>query len=148
MLRGASLAVVLVIVLWVCGAFCQEGEGSPGHPVLFWELASHDGDQSADFFREVFDWDVRFDQDLGFYRAPAGEASKHFSGGYIFTLKEARLPFLTIYILVDDIEAKAQLVEENGGHIIEPPHDLGGGYMICLFNEPSGVTFAMFQPAP
>jgi predicted enzyme related to lactoylglutathione lyase len=148
MLRSALLTAVLVMAVGVHGAFCQEEEPStPGHPVLFWELASHDMDRSADFFREVFDWDIRFDEDLGFYKAPAGDASKYFSGGYVFTLKEARLPFLTIYILVDDIEAKAKLIEEKGGYIIEAPHDLGGGYKICLFNEPSGVTFAMFQPA-
>lgn len=149
MSRTILAMVVIILVTGIFGAFCQEGsEAAPSHPVLFWELASHDADASVEFFREVFDWDIRFSEDLGFYQVPVGEASEYFSGGYIFTLRKAKLPFLTIFILVEDIEAKVELVEEKGGHIVEPPQDFGGGYKVCLFNEPSGVTFAMFQPAP
>jgi len=57
------------------------------------------------------------------------------------------LPFLTLYIQVADIEEKANLIEEAGGWIVEPPNELSGRTKICLFNEPSGVTFAMIQPA-
>ncbi|MCP4425936.1 MAG: VOC family protein, partial [Chloroflexi bacterium] len=46
-----------------------------------------------------------------------------------------------------DIEAKAQLVEEAGGYIVEAPFEIQSGTKICLFNEPSGVTFAMLQSA-
>ena len=60
----------------------------------------------------------------------------------------AKLPFLTIYIKVEDIDEKAELVKDHGGFIVEKPFDIGGGYRICLFNEPSGVTLAMIQPAP
>ena len=149
MLRSALTMAVIILTTGIFGALCEEGsEGTPGHPVLFWELASHDADASVTFFREVFDWDIRFNESLGFYQAPAGEASEFFSGGYIFTLRKAKLPFLTIFILVEDIEAKVELIEEKGGHIVESPQDFGGGYKVCLFNEPSGVTFAMFQPAP
>jgi len=62
-------------------------------------------------------------------------------------LKRAKLPFLTLYIQVEDIEEKAKLVEEAGGWIVEPPNELPSRTKICLFNEPSGVTFAMIQPA-
>jgi predicted enzyme related to lactoylglutathione lyase len=149
MSRTIVALVIMVLATGIFGAFCQEeSEGAQAHPVLFWELASDDADASAEFFRQVFDWDVSFDEGLGFYQVPAGEACEHFSGGYIFTLEEAKLPFLTVYILVEDIEAMAGLVKEKGGHIVEPPRVLGKGYKICLFNEPSGITFAMFQPAP
>ena len=66
--------------------------------------------------------------------------------GGIFTLKQAKLPFLTLFIQVEDIEEKARKIEECGGNLIEPPHALDSGASICLFNEPSGVTFAMIQP--
>lgn len=41
----------------------------------------------------------------------------------------------------------AQKVTEHGGFIVDAPFDVGGGEWICLFNEPSGVTFAMIQEA-
>jgi predicted enzyme related to lactoylglutathione lyase len=39
------------------------------------------------------------------------------------------------------------LKEEAGGFIVDPPLDLPSRSRICLFNEPSGVTLAMIQPA-
>ena len=56
------------------------------NPVVFWELATHDQDKSAKFFRDVFGWEVILDPELGFYRVnpPAGKNAAH---GYIFTPK-------------------------------------------------------------
>ncbi len=68
-------------------------------------------------------------------------------GGSVFTLRRAKLPFLTIYIKVDDLDAKVKLIEENGGFIVDLPLTLPSGSRICLFNEPSGVTLAMIQSA-
>ena len=68
-------------------------------------------------------------------------------GGGIFRLRKARLPFLTLYIQVGDIDKKAAQIAEAGGMVVEPPFDIGGGCRICLFNEPSGVTFAIIQQA-
>ena len=65
--------------------------------------------------------------------------------GIVFTLRKAKLPFLTLYIKVDDIEDRARAVTEAGGHITEGPVEIPGGSKICLFNEPSGVCFAMFE---
>ncbi|MGD8758810.1 MAG: VOC family protein [Anaerolineales bacterium] len=114
------------------------------NPVVFWELASHDAEASVRFLRDVFEWDVSFDEGLGFYIVPDSEPGRKIDGG-VFTLKKAKLPFLTIYIEVDDLEAMVKSIEEHGGHIVEPPLDLPSGSRICLFNEPSGVTLAIIQ---
>jgi predicted enzyme related to lactoylglutathione lyase len=114
------------------------------NPVVFWELASHDQDKSAKFFRDVFGWEVILDSALGFYRVnpPAGKNPAH---GYIFTLKRAKLPFVSVYIQVDDIRAMRDRVVENGGHIVLEPEEPSPGSLVCLFNEPSGVAFALIQ---
>ncbi len=114
------------------------------NPIVWWELGSNDEEKSVAFFREVFDWEIPFDERLGFHVVPAGEDAHALSGG-IFKLRRAKLPFLTLFIQVDDIEAKAALVEAHGGLILDPPSAIGGGKRICLFNEPSGVTFAMIE---
>ena len=43
------------------------------------------------------------------------------------------------------LAATLMMVQENGGFIVIEPFDIGDGERICLFNEPSGVTFAMIQ---
>lgn len=114
------------------------------HPVVFWELASLDGDKSMQFFKEVFGWESEYDEKTTIHYLAAGEAREQFFGGGIFTLAKAKLPFLAVYIKVDDINAKVSDVEAHGGHIVEPPLEIGNS-RICLFNEPSGVTFAMIE---
>ena len=114
------------------------------HPIVFWELASHDAEKSVAFLKDVFGWDIKHDDRIGLFRVPAAKSSQAMDGG-IFTLKRAKLPFLTLYIKVEDIQARAKLVEEHGGFIVDPPQEIPGGSQICLFNEPSGVTLAMIQ---
>ena len=115
------------------------------NPVVFWELASHDAEKSVKFFREVFEWDLKMDERLGFYVMEAGKDWPGVEGG-IFTPKKARLPFLTIYILVDDIEVMAEKVVANGGSLVDGIQNTPtGSTRLCLFNEPSGVTFAMLE---
>jgi uncharacterized protein len=115
------------------------------NPVVYWELASHDATKTVDFLKKVFDWDFEYDVRTTIHELPAELTPVR--GGGVFTLRRAKLPFLTIYIKVDDLDAKLKLIEENGGFIVDPPLDLPGGSRICLFNEPSGVTLAMIQAA-
>jgi predicted enzyme related to lactoylglutathione lyase len=117
------------------------------NPICFWELASHDAEKSVKFFEKVFNWKFQYDEKTTIFELPVGESAKELWGGGIFTLKKAKLPFLTIYIKVDDIEEKAKQISIAGGFIVESPFEISSGSKICLFNEPSGVTFAMLQPA-
>ncbi len=119
------------------------------NPVVFWELASHDAKQTVAFLDELFGWDSQLDEPSGIYEFPADRGGPDqpapFAGGGVFTLRKARLPFLTIYIRVEDIERMAKRVEELGGLIVIPPEEVVPGSRICLFNEPSGVTLAMYE---
>jgi predicted enzyme related to lactoylglutathione lyase len=118
----------------------------PPNPVVFWELGTHDGPKSLEFFTTVFGWkSTPVDGAKTFFHTvDTGGEGGGIDGG-VFTLRKARPAFLAVYILVDDIEAKAQLVERAGGMIVEPPNEISPGTWICLFNDPSGVTFAMLE---
>lgn len=115
------------------------------NPVVYWELASHDAGKTSEFLKQVFGWDLEYDAGTTIHELPAELTPVQ--GGGVFTLRRAKLPFLTIYIRVDDIDAKVQLIQAHGGLIVDAPQTLPGGARICLFNEPSGVTLAMIQRA-
>ena len=117
-------------------------------PIVWWELATQDAEKSVAFFESVFGWELPFSEGAGFHLQKPGAPAANLSGGGIFTMKKARLPFLALYIQVEDIDAKRDLVADNGGHIVEEPFDLDSGSRLCLFSDPSGVTWAMIQPAP
>lgn len=118
------------------------------NPVVYWELASHDAARTVDFLQQVFGWAPEYDAKTTIYEFPAGDGRQAFSGGGVFTLRWAKLPFLTMYLRVEDIEAKAKLIEKHGGFIVEAPFEISPGTRICLFNEPSGVTLAMLEKKP
>jgi hypothetical protein len=115
------------------------------HPVVYWEIASHDAEKTVAFLRQAFDWEFEYDARTTIHELPAGDAAAKLAGGGVFTLRRARLPFLTIYIEVTDIDARARRIEELGGFIVEPPFDVSENTRICLFNEPSGVMLAMLE---
>ena len=111
------------------------------NPIVWWELATHDQEKSAKFFQDVFGWELELDEKVGFYKMK--HEPPQITGGGIFTLKRAKLPFVSLYIQVDDIEAKAKEIEEHGGLVKDSPVEISSGIQLCLFNEPSGVEFAM-----
>lgn len=113
------------------------------NPAVWWELASHDQDKSAKFFQDVFGWDLQIDPKLGFYTMK--HEPPRISGGGIFTLKRAKLPFISLYIQVEDIDGMAEKVTEHGGLVTDAPFEISPGVRLCLFNEPSGVEFAMIE---
>lgn len=113
------------------------------NPVVYWELASNDSEKSVEFFKNVFDWDFIHDDKIGIYETAA--KPNDLAGGGIFTLRKAKLPFLTVYVKVKDIKSMAKKITDNGGHIVEEPFEVVPGTWICLFNEPSGVTFSMIE---
>ena len=115
------------------------------NPIVWWELASHDAEKTSDFLKKVFGWEIEYDETTKCFDFPIPEDSRNLSGGGVFTLKKAKLPFLTFYVQVEDIDEKAKLIEQLGGYILEAPFEIPSGSRICLFNEPSGVTLAMLE---
>ena len=143
------LVAGLVLSAAVLGRVTASEEAPPSvkNPVVFWELACHDADKSSDFFRNVFEWDIQMIPDTIIHGCKTSTEDKGIDGG-IFTLQNAKLPFVAIYISVTEIEKKAELVRANGGLVHEEPHEIFPGTWICLFNDPSGVTFAMLEHRP
>ncbi len=118
------------------------------NPVRWWEIASSDADAVAKFFKDALDWELEYDAESGIYELNAGDISNGFAGGGIFTLKkESKLkPHLTMYIAVDDVDAKAVEIAGLGGSIVLEPFDVPGiGVRICLFKEPTGHMLALIK---
>ncbi|MBS4015075.1 MAG: hypothetical protein KGZ86_01365 [Candidatus Latescibacteria bacterium] len=113
------------------------------NPIVYWELASNNAEKSVEFFKKAFGWNFEYDQASTIHELEKEANQIH--GGGIFTLKQAKLPFLTIYIAVDDVYQKEKEIKELGAFIVIPAHEINPGIHICLFNDPSGVTFAMIQ---
>jgi predicted enzyme related to lactoylglutathione lyase len=115
------------------------------NPIVYWELASNNAEKSVEFFKRAFGWQFDYHKATTIYESPIPKTENKFSGGGVFTLRRAKISFLTLYIEVEDIDQKAKEIEDMGGFIVEPPFDVTPQVRICLFNEAAGVTFAMLQ---
>lgn len=113
------------------------------NPIVYWELASNSAEKSVEFFKKAFGWNFEYDKDSTIHELEK-DVSQIRAGG-IFTQQKAKLPFLTLFIEVDDVYAKEKELEKLGAFIVIAAHEINPGIHICLFNEPSGVTFAMIQ---
>lgn len=109
--------------------------------ICYIEMPSKDVKKSAEFYQKVFGWNVRtrgngavaFDDGVG-----------QVSGTWVLGRASFEGTGLTIYIMVDDIEASMKSVKENGGEIVR---DVGehAPEITAKFLDPSGNVFGLFQ---
>ena len=111
---------------------------TPGKFVWF-EHASGDARKAQAFYGEVLGWKV---QNWGGYEMIfAGETPDTMVGGYA---AEGEKPRWISYVSVEDVDRTARTAVENGGKIIEPPHDVGGAGRAARIADPQGAELYLF----
>ena len=104
------------------------------NPIIWWELATHDQEKSVRFFEKVFGWEFRFDANVGFYKMKNGNFT--LDGGGIFTLRRAKLPFVALYIQVDDIHAgQSPFRRTAASSLTRPPNLPRTNGCVCSMNH-------------
>ena len=117
------------------------------NPVCLWEIGTNDTGSVRDFLKQVFEWEINAapDHEAEYHEIKTDGSSNGFYGGLFFKVPEDIPPYLTVYIQVEDIEAKAKEIVEAGGTILRGPFLVGEGGKFCFFKEPQGQMLAMVQ---
>jgi len=127
--------------------------GTPGG-VDWHELHSSDWERGFDFYASQFGWSKTDAMDMGpmgVYQmiamepAPAG-AECGTTCGAMFNDRDAARPYWLFYVHVDAIDAAIQRVTDNGGAILQGPHEVPGGMWIVNASDPQGALFALVAP--
>jgi len=127
-----------------------------GNPVMFFEIASKQGELLRDFYRDLFDWTI----------LPFGWKTSHFPNdifatdptppplddkgikGHIYPLSED-MDFsnrVSIFIQVEDLQETLEKIESQGGKTLVPPQVLPDGIgSIAMFLDPSGNVVGLHQ---
>lgn len=104
-----------------------------GH-LFYATLPAADADRAADFYRELFDWDLR-----------EGAGGYHIEGVYPpMGLAASESPTPQIWIEVSDIELAVERVRELGGHAEEAVQYESGWNAAC--RDDQGVEFNIIVP--
>lgn len=109
--------------------------------ICYIELPSKDVQQSADFYRNVFGWNIRTRSDGS---VAFDDGVNEVSG----TWRTDRPPVtelgILVHIMVDDIETTIKKVTENGGTIVQPL-GMEAPEITARFSDPSGNVLGLFQ---
>ena len=114
----------------------------PSPRFCYIEIPATDPRKSAEFYKNVFAWNIRRgDSDRPSFDDPSGV-----SGAFVTYLKPAQQPGLLPSIWVEDIDEFVAKVAAHGGEMIEPPHP-DAPDSVCLiatFRDPAGNTLRLY----
>ncbi|MFQ5512600.1 MAG: VOC family protein [Candidatus Krumholzibacteriia bacterium] len=113
-----------------------------GRPVVHWELWSENPERVSDFYKEVFEWDIKHIPEMD-YRLVETGGSGGINGG-IMKPKEGPWPGnLAFYVDVDDLDAYGKKIEKAGGKIVVDKMEVPGVGQLSLFEDPDGRVLGM-----
>ncbi len=114
-----------------------------GAPVVHFEIAVKDGDKGRKFYSKVFDWNINVVDGMNYGMVDPDEGG--ISGG-IMQAEEGKFPpYVTLYMLVDDIQKYLDRAVALGAHTIAPPTEIPGMGWYGLFKDPDGNLIGLWQ---
>ena len=120
-----------------------------GNPVVHWELWSKDPAKVSAFYEKVFDWKVNFIPQID-YRLVDTEAKGEMKGinGGIMKPQEGPWPGnMSLYIMVDDLDAHTKRILDAGGKMIVEKQEVAGMGWFSLFSDPDGRVMGIWKVA-
>ncbi len=97
-----------------------------GRPVVHWEFWSEDPEKVSDFYKKVFDWEIRHIPEMNYRMVETG-GTGGINGGIMKPQKGPWPGKLSLYIDVDDLDAYGKKIQEAGGKVVVDKMDVPGG---------------------
>lgn len=115
--------------------------GMAGPAIVHIEFKSSDFARTSDFYAKLFDWRTEQNASGRYMKLDSGDGP---SAGWVRAdLVQAAGP--VTYLLVDDLAAKLEAVEEAGGRVLAANLPFAGGGEIGLFADPDGNVIGLWQ---
>lgn len=111
------------------------------NPVVHWEIGSPDAAATQEFYAKAFGWTMAEAGPGYTLVTPIGEGI----GGGIMQNRPGMPPYATIYIQVDDLEAKLAEIAELNGRTIVPPTQISPVATFAMFADPSGTIIGLLR---
>ncbi|MEE8112247.1 MAG: VOC family protein [Acidobacteriota bacterium] len=115
-----------------------------GRPVVHWEFWSEDPEKVSDFYKKVFDWEIRHIPEMNYRMVETG-GTGGINGGIMKPQKGPWPGKLSLYIDVDDLDAYGKKIQEAGGKVVVDKMDVPGVGKLSLFEDPDGRVIGMWK---
>jgi len=105
-------------------------------PVVHFEIRGKDPQRLADFYRELFGWDIDAANPMGIITVPHGIGGPE--GGVGGHIRGADAAGVSIFVQVVDLDETLRKAEAMGGRAVMQPFDVPGGPTIAQMTDPEG----------
>ncbi|MGI8855859.1 MAG: VOC family protein [Thermomicrobiales bacterium] len=118
-------------------------EYTPGTPSWI-DVSTPDMEATKAFYGALFGWEEATYPEMGGYTNFTMHGKM--VCGAAPTMPPDQHPAWTTYISVDDADATARAVGENGGQVAFPPMDVAALGRMAICSDPTGAFFGLWQP--
>ena len=115
------------------------------NPVCWWEIATEAPEELAEFYRNVFGWETRKDEQMNYHILKSGDGKDGGIGGGVEKIHGGGKPYLTVYIGVEDCDATVEKLREHGADVFFGPKDIAGVGRVAMFNDPQGHMLGVIK---
>jgi len=109
--------------------------------ICYIEIPAVEIARSADFYKQVFGWQIRRrgDGQMAF-----DDATGQVSGSWVLGRRPASEPGLLVYVMVDSVAATLDVIVANGGQVVQP---IGADApeITARFQDPAGNVIGLYQ---
>ena len=109
--------------------------------ICYIELPATDVPRSAEFYQNVFRWNMR---NRGDGATAFDDTTGEVSGAFVRGRPPASAPGLLFYIMVDSVEKAVELVKTHGGVIVQPV-GADAPEITARFRDPGGNVIGLYQ---
>lgn len=113
-------------------------------PFMWFDLAAEDTGKAAEFYRQMFGWDVA-DAGVGGYRSWIGTGPQPWAG--IVERGPGTAGQWLPYVVVDDLDQATKTATSLGATVVREASDGPAGTSVIVA-DPGGAQLALFKPFP
>jgi predicted enzyme related to lactoylglutathione lyase len=110
------------------------------HPIVHWEIGGHDAAALREFYAKAFGWTMTAGGPNYTLVQPAGGL-----GGGIMQVPEGTAAYVTVYVQVDDLDAKLTEIGQLGGKVVVAPTEIDENMSFALFADPEGAVVGLLR---
>ena len=111
------------------------------HPIVHIEFSAQDREAAAQFYSEVFGWQIQQIPEMNYatFEAKGGPG-----GGFNPVSEKNPAGTVLVHIASDDIEASLAKIESLGGTILVPKTEIPQVGWFAIFVDPTGNQVALY----
>ena len=111
------------------------------HPIVHVEFSARDRGEAANFYGDVFGWEMQDMPELNYTTFNPG---KEPGGGFNPVGEQVKAGDVFVYIGTDDIDATLGEIEAAGGKTAIPKSEIPGVGWFAFFTDPTGNMVALY----